>query len=172
MSLRYANFQPVKPKKGRDSIGGLLAVAAVCGMIVSRKTGATDELELSTGKAGFFLSRSVVSDADFKTALEQQELYPDKNEFELPFKVDGSVQAEDFQEVWVEGSALLDASMDVSTTVRAPVTSAAGKFAELTDSEAQECLGFVVLNEAARNGGGGRRFLIQIARSGKNIPAA
>lgn len=164
--LRYANFQPVKPKKGRDSIGGLLAVAAVCGMIASRKTGADDTLELATGKAGFFLSRDVVSEGDFKTALEQQELYPDKNQFELPCKVGGSVQAEDFQEVWVEGAALLDASMDAATVVRAPVTSAAGKFAELTNSETQECLGFVVLNEAARNGGGGRRFLIQIARSG------
>jgi hypothetical protein len=170
--IQKANFQPNKLTPNRYSIGGLLAVAAVRGMIVDRKSGDEDTLELSTGKAGYFLRRDVASAAERMTFVEQDMLYPDARGFEMPYLVGGSAQAEDYEEVWVEGADLLDASMDAATAIRCPVTSAAGKFAELTDSEAQETLGHVALNEAAENAGVGRRFLIRIARSARTIPAA
>lgn len=171
MAKQYANFQPNKVAAHRNSIGGKLAVVAKRGQIVTRKAGATDEVELATGKAGLFLRRDVVEAAAHKTLVEQEQIYPNKNGFELPYIKDGSVQAEDYSEVWVEGTDLLDASMDETVTARTPVTTAAGKIAVLTDSATEETLGFVELNEAAKNGAG-RRFLIEVARSAKIVVAA
>jgi hypothetical protein len=170
MALRHLNFQPVKPKRDRHSIGGTLAALAVAGMIVARHATNEDVLELANGKAGYFLMRDVVSAAAQKTALEQEELYPDRGAFHLPYLQGGVVQADDHDEVWVEGAALLDASMDAATTIGCPVTSAAGKFAEVTTAATQEVLGTVVSNVAALNGGGGRRFLIKIHRDGRGTP--
>ncbi len=172
MAIRVKNFQPVKYGSDRHSIGGKLAVAAKLGMIVSRKSGAVDELELATGKAGFFLCRDVVTAADAKAFVEADELRPDKAGFVSPYVIDGSVQAEDFVELWVEGSDLLHASMDVNTPVGAQVTSAAGKFSEVTSLTTQEVIAKVVLNIAAVNGGGGRRFLLQIIRGTNPVVAA
>lgn len=173
MAIRVNNFQPVKYGSDRHSIGGKLAVAATRGMIVSRKTGATDELELSTGKAGFFLCRDVVSAANAKAFVEADELRPDKAGFVSPYVIDGSVQAEDFTEIWVEGSALLDASMDVNTRIGDQVTAVAGKFAEVTSLTTQEVIGKVVLNIAAINTASpARRFLIQIIRGTNPVVAA
>lgn len=172
MAIRINNFQPVKYGSDRHSIGGKLAVAAVRGMIVSRKTGAVDELELSTGKAGFFLARDCVSAATAKTFVENDELRPDKAGFVSPYVIDGVVQADDFTEIWVEGSDLLHASMDVNTRIGDQVTAVAGKFSEVTSLTTQEVIGKVVLNTPALNGGGGRRFLIQIIRGTNPVVAA
>lgn len=172
MAIQYRNFEVTRARKERFSIGGTLAVAAVQGMIVNRVAGATDTLELSTGQAGFFLRRDCVTSAAIKTQLEQDMIYPDKNGFETPYVIGGSAQAEDHDEIWVEGAALLHASMDVNTRVGDLVTSVAGKFSEVTNLATQEIIGKVVLNEAARNGGGGRRFLIQVIRNGKQTIAA
>lgn len=171
MSTRIRNFQPVKYAANRHSITGLLAVAALAGMVVTRKSGATDELELATGKAGFFLDRDVVANAAaLKALVDANELRPNKDGFEYPYVAGGAVTAEDFAEIWIEGDAL-DSSMDVNTVVGSAVTTNAGKIAELTDSEAQEALGIVRLNEADANGSG-RRFLIEVRRAPKNVPAA
>lgn len=167
MALQYNNFEPVKSPAGRHSIGGSLAVTAKRGMIVTEAV-ADNTLELATGRAGFFLTRDVVSAADFKIALEQEELYPDKGGFPLPTQVGKSAQAEHFQEVWVEGADLLDANMDASVAARAPVTTNAGKFAKLTASATQEAMGVVVKNEPAKNGAG-RRFLILVTRTPKVV---
>lgn len=171
--IRYKAFQPTKREANRFSIGGLLAVAAVEGMIVNRKAGTADTLELSTGKAGYFLSRDVKSLADIQTHVRADVLDPNKGGFQTPFQVDGSVQAEDYDEVWVEGAGLLDASMDNTVVAGANVTSATGKYALLTNSETQESLGVVSLVEPGRlPGSTGKRFCIQVRRSVKNIPAA
>lgn len=170
MALRHLNFQPVKPKRDRHSIGGVLAVLAVQGMLVARHATNEDVLELANGKAGYPLMRDVVSPADFKTALEQEELYPDRGGFHLPFRQGSVVQADDHDEAWVEGAALLDASMDAATTIGCPVTSALGKYAEVTNAATQEVLGTVVMNVPALNGGGGRRFLIKFHRDGRGTP--
>ena len=162
------NFQPVKPKSDRHSIGGILAVAAVAGMVVSHHATAEDTLELATGKAGYFLTRDVKTAADLKTFSEQNQLYPDAGGFETPFLVGGSVQAADYDEVWVEGE-VLDASMDAATTIGCPVTTNAGKIAEVTNAATQEVLGVVEKNIAAVNGAG-RRFLIRVQRDGRGTP--
>ncbi len=172
MAIRYKNFQPVKYSPGRHSIGGILAVAAVQGMIVSRLAGSVDTFELATGKAGYFLTRNVVSAADAKAFHEADMLRLNKGGFQSPFVIGGAVQAEDFEEFWVEGSALLDASMDVDTRVGDQVTSVAGKFSEVTSLTTQEVIAKVVLNIAAINGGGGRRFLLQTIRGTNPVVAA
>ena len=173
MAIRVNNFQPVKYGSDRHSIGGKLAVAAKRGMIVSRKAGAVDELELATGKAGFFLARDVVSAADAKAFVEADELRPNKSGFQSPYVIDGSVQAEDFEEIWVEGTDLLNASMDVNTPVGAQVTTSAGKFTEVTSLTTQEVIGKVVLNIAAINTvAPARRFLLQIIRGTNPVVAA
>lgn len=171
MSTRIRNFQPVKYPANRHSITGILAVAAVMGMVLTRKSGETDALELADGKAGFFLDRDVAANkAALQALVEANERRPDKAGFEYPYVAGGAVTVEDYAEVWVEGDAL-DASMDVNTVVGSAVTTAAGKIAELTNSEAQEALGIVRLNEADANGAG-RRFLIEVRRAPKNVPAA
>lgn len=172
MSTRTRNFQPVKYAANRHSITGLLAVAAVAGMVLSRKAGATDELELATGEAGFFLDRDVVANKAALAALvDANELRPDKDGFEYPYVAAGAVTAEDFAEIWIEGAAL-DASMDAATVVGSAVTTAAGKIAELTNSETQEALGVVRQNIAAINTASpARRFLIEIRRAPLNVPA-
>ena len=171
MSTRTRNFQPVKYPANRHSITGTLAVAALMGMVVTRKSGETDVLELANGKAGFFLDRDVVANAAALTALvDANELRPNKDGFEYPYVAGGAVTAEDFAEVWIEGDAL-DSSMDANTVVGSSVTTESGKIAELTDSEAQEALGIVRQNIADANGSG-RRFLIEVRRAPKNIPAA
>jgi hypothetical protein len=165
MAIRVNNFQPVKYGSDRHSIGGKLAVAAKRGQIVNRKSGVVDELELATDKAGFFLARDVMSAANAKLFVEADELRPDKAGFQSPYVIDGSVQAEDFEEVWVEGTDLLDAAMDVNVAVGAQLTSAAGKFKPITHAATQETIGKVVLNIAAVNTAApARRFLIQIVR--------
>lgn len=169
MSTRTRNFQPVKVAAGRQSITGILAVAALQGMVLARTAGAADTLELADGVAGMFLREDVVSSAALTTLIEADELRPNKGGFQYPYTVGGAVTAEDYAEVWIEGDAL-DASMDVNTVIGSSVTTSAGKIAELTDSEAQECLGVVRDNIAAINGAG-RRFLIEVARAPKNVPA-
>ncbi len=166
--MQYRNFQPNDVSATRKTITGILPVAAVMGMIVNRNSTTTDTsdvLQLSTGRAGYFLRRDVVTVAARKAWLDADELRPNKGGFEVPYVIDGAVTAEDFDEVWVEGSALLDASMDAATAVGANVTSSAGKFAEVTNLATQDILGVVQVNEAALNGGGGRRFLIRVTRS-------
>ena len=170
MSTRTRNFQPVKVAANRQSITGLLAVAALQGMVVTRKAGSVDTVELATGKAGLFLREDVVTSAALTALVEANELRPNKDGFQYPYIVGDAVTAEDYAEVWVEGDAL-DASMDENTVIGSSVTTSAGKIAELTDSEAQEALGIVRDNIAAINGAG-RRFLIEVARAPKNVPAA
>lgn len=172
--IRTANFQPVKYPANRHSIGGTLAVAAKRGQIVVR-TSAT-AVGLATGKAGFFLTRDVI-DNDDGTALtayhDADELRPNKAGFQTPFVKGGSVQAEELAEVWVEGTDLLHSSLDENTTVGTKVTTNGGKFAELTDSEAQECMGVIRVVDAAVNAASpAKRFLIEIIKSTVNIPAA
>lgn len=172
MAIRSKNFQPVKYSPSRHSVGGILGVAAVRGMILNRLAGSVDTWELATGKAGYFLTRDVVSAAAAKTFHEADMLRPDKGGFESPFVVGGSVQVEDYEEFWVEGADLLHASMDAATPVGAQVTSAAGKFSEVTSLTTQEVIAKVVLNIAALNGGGGRRFLLQTVRGANPVVAA
>lgn len=167
MSTTNRNFQPVKYAANRHSVTGVLAVAALAGMVLSRKAGETDVLELANGKAGFFLDRDVVSAADFKTATEQHQLYPNKAGFVYPYMIGGAVTAEDFEEIWIEGDAL-HSSMDSSVTADTGVTTNAGKVCKLTDMLTQEALGIVRQNIPAINGAG-RRFLIEIRRSVKVI---
>lgn len=165
MSTRTRNFQPVKYAANRHSITGLLAVAAVAGMVVSRKAGATDELELATGKAGFFLDRDVVANnAALKALIDANELRPNKDGFEYPYVAGQAVTAEDFDEVWIEGAAL-DASMDGTVTVGSRFTTASGKIAKWT-ATTQESLG-IVRETIDDINGAGKRFLIQIAREAK-----
>jgi len=169
MSTRTRNFQPVKYPANRHSITGLLAVAAVAGMVVSRKAGATDELELANGKAGFFLDRDVVANKAALAALvDANELRPNKDGFEYPYVAGGAVTAEDFAEVWIEGSAL-DSSMDANTVLRSAVTTVNGKIGELTDSETQEAIG-IVIDKIDDANGAGKRFLIEVRRAPINVP--
>lgn len=168
--MRTANFQPTQYSPNRFTLTGLLAVAALAGMVVTRKNAASDELELANGKAGFFLDRDVVANkAALQALIEANELRPDKDGFEYPYVAAGAVTAGDFQEIEIEGDAL-DASMDDTVTVDTTVTTSAGKIAVLTDSEAEEALGIVRKIEDAKNGAG-KRFTIQIVRAPKNIPA-
>jgi hypothetical protein len=143
------------------------------GMVVTRKAGAAnDELELADGKAGFFLDKDVVTKAALTTAIEAHELRPNKTGFEYPDVLGNPVTAHDFTEVWVEGDAL-GAGMDDAVAQETPVTTAAGKIVPLTDSEAQECLALVKQNIPAINTASpARRFLLEIRRAPKNIPAS
>lgn len=169
--MRTRNFQPVQYSATRATITGTLAVAALAGMVVCQKSGTTDELELATGKAGFFLDRDVVANkAALQALIEANELRPNKDGFEYPYVAGGAVTGEDFDIIEIEGSAL-DASMDNTITAGTPVTTASGKVSKLTNSETQETLGIVRLVADDVNGSG-KRFTIQIARSAKNIPAA
>lgn len=169
--MRIRNFQPTQYPANRHTVIAKLAVAALAGMVVNLKAGTTDEFELSDGKAGFFLDKDVVANkAALQALIEANELRPNKAEFELPDVAGAPVAAQDFAEIEIEGSAL-DASMDGTVTVDTQVTTAAGKIAKLTDSEAEECLG-VVRRVADDVNGTGKRFTIQIMRSAKVIPAA
>lgn len=173
MSTRNRNFEVVQINPARNSMTGVLAVAAVMGMLVSRKAGAVDTLELADGTAGLFLRRDVVDAATLKTLTDADILRPNKADFVMPYTVNGAVTAEDYAEVWVEGTELLDSSMDANTLVDSAVTTKDGKIAELTDSEAQEALGIVRQNVAAINHAApARRFLIEVRRAPKNVPAA
>jgi hypothetical protein len=169
--MRTKNFQPTQYSASRFTVTGVLAVAALAGMVVTRKNAAADELELADGKSGFFLDRDVVANkAALQSLIEANELRPDKDGFEYPYVAGGPVTAGDFEEIEIEGSAM-DASMDGTVTVGTPVTTASGKIAVLTDSEAEECLGIVrkIVDDV---NGAGKRFTIQVIRAPKNIPAA
>jgi hypothetical protein len=169
--MRTKNFQPTQYSPNRFTVTGLLAVAALAGMVVTRKNAAADEVELADGKAGYFLDRDVVANkAALQTLIEANELRPDKDGFEYPYVAGGQVTAGDFEEIEIEGSAL-DSSMDGTVAVGDQVTTASGKIALLTDSEAEECLGIVrkIVDDI---NGSGKRFTIQIVRAPKNIPAA
>ncbi len=171
MSTRFRNFQPNDIQSERKSIGGKLAVAAVMGMVVCRKAGATlalqDELELATGKSGFFLRRDVADAAALKAFVDADVLRPGKAGWETPYLIGSSVQAEDFDEIWIESPELLHASMDVDTPVGSRVTTAAGKITEWT-ATTQEAFGIVRENIPAINTAGpARRFLIEIIRAPK-----
>lgn len=172
--MRIQNFQPVKYNKGRHSIGGVLAVAAVRGMIVCRSTSAEDTLALATGKAGFFLTRDVVAnEAALKAYHDADELRPNKAGFQTPAVAGDVVQAEELHEVWVEGTDLLDASITNSTPAGSKLTTTAGKFALLTNSNTQECVGIIRTVLAAQNAvAPAKRFLIEILRNPVNLPAA
>jgi hypothetical protein len=168
MALRYQNFQPVKYGSDRHSFSGVLAVAAVAGMIINVKSDAADAVELSTGKAGFFLRENVLADAAaLKAYIEQDILHPNAAGFRTPAVAGGTVQAEDIVDLWVEGAALLDAAMDGTVAAGAQLTSAAGKWKPVTDATTQETLGIVRRVIAAQNAGSGYRFRIQIVRDGK-----
>lgn len=172
--MRTRNFQPQAYTPNRTTITGALAVAAVMGMVLTRKAGAAnDELELADGEAGFFLDRDVVANkAALTTLIEANELRPDKDGFEYPYVAGEPVTAQDFAEVWVEGEAL-GAGMDNTVAQHTAVTTAAGKIVPLTNSETQECLGIVRQNIAAINTAApARRFLIEVRRAPKNIPGA
>lgn len=170
MARKHKLFQPNKYARHRASIGGKLAVAAVAGLIVTRKSGATDELELATGKAGFFLRTQVVADlATLKGLIDANELRMNKAGFEYPVVAGSSVQAEDFEEVWVEGSTLLHASMDENVAPGTPVTTDAGKLKVLTNSETEESMGKVALNIAGVVDPANRRFLIHVMRTAKVV---
>lgn len=161
--IRTRNFQPEKVAAHRHSIGGTVSFLAPLGAIVVPHATQANVLSLATGRAGFFLRRAVVSAADFKTEVEQNELYPDRAGFEMPTKINGHAQAEDYSGVWVEGEALLDASLaDVAVGTR--VTSAAGKFAALTNSTTQESLGVIRRKLPAANAESGFRYMIHVIR--------
>ena len=172
--MRTRNFQPVQYNSSRNTQTGVCAVAAVMGMVLSLKDDdlETPILELADGKAGLFLDRDIVANkAALQVLVEANELRPNKGEFEYPYVAGGAVTAQDFDLVWVEGAAL-HASMDVETTIGQQVTTAAGKITELTNSETQECLGVVRKNMAAINTTApARRFLIEVIRAPKNVPA-
>lgn len=169
--MRTANFQPIEYSATRFTVTGLLAVAALAGMVVNVKAGTDYELELSTGVAGFFLDKDVVANkAALQALIEANMLRPDKDGFEYPDVAGGAVTAQDFGVIEIEGSAL-DASMDADATAGMSVTTAAGKIALLTDSEAEESLG-IIRSVADDVNGSGKRFTIQIIRAPKNIPAA
>lgn len=164
--MRARNFQPVEYPPRRTTITGMLAVAAVMGMVVARKAGAAnDELELADGKAGFFLDRDVVENkAALTTIIEANELRPDKGYFEYPYVAGEPVTGHDFAEVWIEGEAL-GAGMDNTVAQETPLTTAAGKIVPMTDSSTQECIGVVKQNHAALNAAApARRFLIEVRR--------
>ncbi len=174
MAIRNPNFLPVRYPTDRHTETGKLAVAAVLGMVLVHKAGAgaDGEFELADGEAGFFLTRDVVSAADAKAFFEADQLRPDKAGFQSPFVVDGNVQVEDLDKFWVEGPALLDASMDADTPIGSSVTTAAGKIAELANSETKEALGIVRDKVAALNHAApAKRFLIEVVRAPKNVPA-
>ncbi len=174
MAKRVDNFLPVRYPSDRHTETGKLAVAAKRGMVVCHKAaaGADGEVELATGKAGFFLTRDVVSAADLKTFHEGNMLRPDKEGFQSPFVINGHVQAEDLDSFWVEGADVLGASMDADAPIGASVTTAAGKIVLLEDSEAEECLGIIRDKVAAVNAASpAKRFLIQVVRAPMNVPA-
>jgi hypothetical protein len=169
--MRTRNFQPVRYTNNRYTVTGMLAVAAVMGMMVCRKAGAAnDELELANGKAGWILDRDVLANkAALTNAIEANELRPDKDYFEYPYVAGQPVTGQDFEEFWVEGDAL-GAGMDATVAAETQLTTAAGKYVPLTDSEAQECVGIVKQNIAAVNTDApARRFLIETRRAPKNI---
>lgn len=171
MSTLNKNFQPVKYPTNRHTVTGILAVAAVAGMVVSRKSGSVDTLELANGKAGWFLDRDVVANkAALDALIDANELRPNKNGFEYPYVAGGAVTGEDFEEFWIEGAAL-DASMDANAPIRATVTTINGKIGLLTNSETQEAIG-IIEDRIDDFNGSGKRFLIRKAVSGKAIPAA
>lgn len=173
--IKYHNFQPVKSSPTRHSIGGTVAFVGKRGQIVTHKNDGTNELVLATGTAGFFLERDIVSETDLTAAIKANEIPSNAlnpAEFEYPYQQNGSAQATDYEEVWVEGSDLVDGLTD-ATTVGTEVTTAAGKFTPLTDSEAEETMGVVRAIEDAKNAAApAKRFLISVMRGAKNIPAA
>jgi hypothetical protein len=172
--IKLPNFQPVKYAANRHSIGGVTDAAFVAkrGQIV-QQTADGDGIEIADdGKAGYFLTRDVMLAADLKAWHDANELRPNKAGFTTPFLAGQPAQAEDLKEIWVEGTDLLDASIDENTAVDTALTTDGGKFAVLTDSEAQECIAIVRAKVAALNDDApAKRFLLEIVRAPKNIPA-
>lgn len=168
MSTRTRNFQPVAYNQSRHTITGMLAVAALAGMVVCRKAGAVDELELANNKAGFFLDRDVVANkAALQALIDNNELRPNKDGFEMPYVAGQAVTAHDFDEFWIEGDAL-GAGMSGALAVGTPLTTAEGKLVPATNTETQEVVGYVSDNIDDINGAG-KRFLVTRARAAKNV---
>lgn len=175
MSTRVRNFQPNDIADDRKTITGLLAVAAVMGMVVNRKVGSTlstqDQLELSSGKAGYFLRRDVADPAGLKAFIDADVLRPNKLGFETPYPIGGVCQAEHFDEVWVEGIDILGAGMNTAAGTSFAVTTLNGQIIPLTHTATQETLGIVRENIPAVNTASpARRFLIEIRRAPLTAP--
>lgn len=174
MSVKYRDFQPVKSSPTRHTIGGKVAFEAPRGLVVLPKSDGTDELVKANGKAGYFLMRGVVTAAALTAAIKANEVptgMASPAEFEYPYEVNASGQAEDLQEFWVEGDDLIH-DLDENTTVGTKVTTNAGKIAELTDSATQECLGIVRAIEDAKNTEDAKRFRIEVIRGTVDGPVA
>lgn len=167
--MRQSNCEPIRYNPNRHTITGVLAVAAVMGMFVTRKSDADETLELATNKAGFILERDVLANKAALTALiEANELRPNKDGFEYPYVAGEPVTAHDHLEVWVEGGAI-GAGIDENTAAETQLTTAAGKLVPLTNSATQECAAIVKRNIAAINTEDGRRLLIEIRRGVKTV---
>jgi hypothetical protein len=173
MSIKLPNFQPVKYPAHRHSIGGTTAdnLVAKRGQIVTYGATGDTIILAATGTSGYFLTRDIMLEADLKAWHDANELRPNKQGFITPFLAGQPVQAEDLKEIWVEGEDLLHSSMD-DVAVGQRVSTNGGKFATLTNSETQECIGIVRSKVAALNAESGYRYLIEIVRAPKNIPAA
>lgn len=173
MSTKLPNFQPVKYPANRHSIGGTTAddLVAKRGQIVTYGEAGNTIILAETGTAGFFLTRDIILESGLTAWHDANELRPNKAGFTTPFLAGQAVQAEELKEVWVEGTDLLHSSLD-DVAVGQPLSTNGGKFAALTDSEAQECIGIIRAKGDALNAETGNRYLIEIVRAPKNIPAA
>ncbi len=174
MAVRVNMFQPVKYNPGRHSFAGTFVGTGKRGLILTRHATSKDVLILANGVSGFFATRDIVADNDALQAfVEADSLRPNKGGFQSPFVSGGAVQVEDYEEVWVEGTDLLDASMDVNTAVNTQVTTANGKFSERTSLTTMEGIAIVKQNIPAINTDApARRFLLQIIRTPKGVAAA
>jgi len=174
--IRTQNFQPVKYCSDRFSAGGITPADMVLkrGNIVTHSPTAENALVIAPdGKAGFFLTRDVMLATGLQAYVDADELRPNKAGFQTPFLAGGSAQMEDYDEIWVEGTDHLDVTVGNAIVAGQKLTTKGGKFSTLTNSETQELIGIVRTVIPSANGAGGtKRFLIEIVRSGVNIPAA
>ena len=169
MAIRNQNFQPVKYNASRPSFGGITPDSMVLkrGNIVTHNPAAENALIIAPdGKAGFFLTRDVMPQADLKAYVDADELRPNKAGFQTPFLAGQSAQMEGYDEIWVEGTDHLDVSITNSTAVGQSITTKGGKFSALTTPASQELIGIVRTVIPSFNGAAGtKRFLIEIVRA-------
>jgi len=149
-----------------NSISGKLAVAALAGMLVQTKPTTTAngahvftdsvELELATGRRGFVLERDVLNQTEH--TLHQLMFQPG---ILTPELVNSHVSARQVQEIEVEGTGHLDASIVAGLSGGTKLTTSAGKWALITDAAAQEVAG-ILRGYLAPEDGGAVRVLIEV----------
>lgn len=159
-----------------QQISGKIAFAATKGLWVRQdpasiagKSGAFDDsrtLIVANNEPGWLLERDVIND----TAIPLDQIVFNTN-LETPDLINTFVTARKVELYEVEGSELLDSSLDASTVLDCPVKVTNGKLAEAL-TEGDVIVGYVRGKLAPLTASNTTRFVIEVADGKKLVPAA